>query len=367
MKNFDVIIIGGGAAGLAAAASLDNEIKTCILEKNSIPGRKIMATGGGRCNITNEVCGHKDIALDFFKSLGLETYADSEGRYYPYSNQAADVVKVLMDAIEEKNTEVITEFGAVSAAFSENDRLFKVADENGRVVSGETLVIATGGKAAPQFGTTGDGYAVAKKFGHSINKVYPILTGILTGDMSDVRGVRARGKVSLYKNDKLLASETGEIQFNKDGISGICVMNMTIYITAEKGESLDKAFAEYHLELDMAPDFTRQQLAGRESSFGILSEKLAARVRLSEIKNWRLPVKGVKGWKDAQCTAGGIATEEINMDTMESLKKANLYFAGEILDVQGSCGGYNLQNAWETGLKAADEINRRFRETEKNR
>lgn len=117
----------------------------------------------------------------------------------------------------------------------------------------------------------------------------------------------------------------------------------------------------------MAPDFTRQQLAGRESSFGILSEKLAARVRLSEIKNWRLPVKGVKGWKDAQCTAGGIATEEINMDTMESLKKANLYFAGEILDVQGSCGGYNLQNAWETGLKAADEINRRFRETEKNR
>ena len=96
MTKYDVIIIGGGAAGLAAAASLDKGIKTCILEKNKTPGRKIMATGGGRCNITNEACSRKDIALDFFKSLGLETYADPEGRYYPYSNQAADVVKACM-------------------------------------------------------------------------------------------------------------------------------------------------------------------------------------------------------------------------------------------------------------------------------
>lgn len=359
MTKYDVIIIGGGAAGLAAAASLDKEIKTCILEKNKTPGRKIMATGGGRCNITNEACCHKDTALDFFKSLGLETYADPEGRYYPYSNQAADVVKVLLDSIEAKNVDIITGFETVSAEFI--DGYFMAADAKGRKVSGKALLVAAGGKAAPQLGTTGDGYGIAKSFGHTVNKVYPILTGINTGDMKDVKGVRAKGKVSLFKDGRLIASEIGEIQFNEDGISGICVMNMTIYIVSEKGEPLDKALSRYSLELDLAPDFTEEELTGRNSSFGILSEKLSAKVKINEIKNWRLPVKGVKGWKDAQCTAGGVVTEEINMDTMESLKRNDLYFAGEILDVQGPCGGFNLQNAWETGIKAAKDINKKSR------
>lgn len=361
MREFDVIIIGGGAAGLIAAASLDKKIKTCILEKNSIPGRKLMATGGGRCNITNEACEHRSIALDFFKSLGLETYSDSEGRYYPYSNRASDVVKTLTDAAEAAGTEIVTDFEVAAASFDNASRMFTVSDAKGRKLAGKTLVIASGGKAAPQLGTTGDGYALAKSFGHSINKLYPILTGIMTGDMSDVKGVRARGKVTLFKDNSKINEETGEIQFNKDGISGICVMNMTMYITSEKGEPIDKALARYQIELDMAPDFTEEDLAGRESSFGILSEKLSKMINVSELKNWKLPVKGVKGWKDAQCTAGGVATEEINMDTMESLKNESLYFAGEIIDVQGPCGGYNLQNAWETGIKAATEINRRYR------
>jgi len=359
MTKYDVLIIGGGAAGLAAAASLDNGIKTCILEKNKIPGRKIMATGGGRCNITNEACCQKDIALVFFKSLGLETYSDLEGRYYPYSNQAADVVRTLLYAIEAKTVDIVTEFDAKTV--THDGGIFIVTDAKGRTVSGKMLLVAAGGKAAPQLGTTGDGYAIAKDFGHTVNKVYPILTGINTGDMKDVKGVRAKGKVNLFKDDKLIASETGEIQFNEDGISGICVMNMTIHITSEKGEQFDKALNRYHLELDLAPDFTETQLADRTSTFGILSEKLSKRVGIDEVKNWRLPVKGVKGWKDAQCTAGGVSTEEINMDTMESQKKENLYFAGEIIDVQGPCGGFNLQNAWETGIKAAKALNSKFR------
>jgi len=359
MTKYDVIIIGGGAAGLAAAASLDKEIKSCILEKNKTPGRKIMATGGGRCNITNEACSRKDIALDFFKSLGLETYADPEGRYYPYSNQAADVVKVLLDAAEDKGADIITGFEASAAVYE--DGYFTVSDAKGRAFSGKALLVASGGKSAPQLGTTGDGYALARSFEHTVNKVYPILTGINTGDMKDVKGVRAKGKVSLFKDEKLIASETGEIQFNEDGISGICVMNMTIYITSEKGEPLDKALSRYHLELDLAPDFSEEELQDRKSSFGILSEKLSSRVDIKDIKNWRLPVKGVKGWKDAQCTAGGVSTEEVNMDTMESQKRESLYFAGEVLNVQGPCGGFNLQNAWETGIKAAKSLNSKFR------
>lgn len=359
MKKYDVIIIGGGAAGLTAAASLNNEIRTCILEKNRIPGRKIMATGGGRCNMTNASCENKDMALEFFKCLGMETYSDEEGRFYPYSNRAGDVVKVLLDAVENKDADIVTEFDARSVEFK--DGAFVVTDAKGRQVSGKILLVAPGGKASPQFGTSGDGYAVAKAFGHTVNKVYPILTGINTGDMSDVKGVRAKGRVSLYKDGSLLAEESGEIQFNDDGISGICVMNMTIHIKSEEGEALDKALSRYKLHLDMAPDFTEEQLAGRKSSFGILSDKLSARVGLEEIKNWKLPVEGVNGWKDAQCTAGGIKTEEINMDTMESLKRGDLYFAGEILDIQGPCGGYNLQNAWETGIKAAKAINEKFK------
>lgn len=358
MKKYDVIIIGGGAAGLAAAASLNNGIKTCILEKNGIPGRKIMATGGGRCNITNEACENKDTALEFFKCLGLETYCDREGRYYPYSNHASDVVKILTDNISKKDTEILTDFEAVSAECSGS--VFTVSDAKGRAVSGRTLIVAAGGKAAPQLGTVGDGYVFAKSFGHSIKKVYPILTGIKTGDMKAVKGVRAAGKASLYKDGTLVAEESGEIQFNEDGISGICVMNLTVHITSDEGKTLDEALPRYRLQLDLAPDFTEEELSGRKSSFGILTEKLAGAVDISRIKCMPLPVKGVKGWRDAQCTAGGVNTEEINTDTMESLKVEGLYFAGEVLDIQGPCGGYNLQNAWETGIKAANAINRRF-------
>lgn len=360
MKKYDLIIIGAGAAGLAAAASIDSSIKTCILEKNRIPGRKIMATGGGRCNITNAACENKDKALEFFRCLGLETYCDGEGRYYPYSNQAADVVKCLTDAVRDKGIELITEFRVSSASYEKES--FTVFDEKGRDLSCRTLMVCPGGKAAPQLGTSGDGYGLAKAFGHTVRKVYPVLAGVRTGDMKDVRGVRARGRVSLYKDGLFVACEDGEIQFNEDGISGICVMNLTMHITSDEGEPMDKALNRYQLSLDLAPDFTETQLAGRRSAFGIVTEKLAARVNIGNIKGWRLPVKGVKGWKDAQCTAGGVDVSEIDPDTMESCKVPGLYFAGEILDVQGPCGGFNLQNAWETGIKAAEAINIRHRQ-----
>lgn len=175
--------------------------------------------------------------------------------------------------------------------------------------------------------------------------------------MKDLKGVRARGTVRLFREEKLLAEETGEIQFTEDGISGICVMNLTMYITAEKGMPVRKSLQRYHLELDLAPDFSQAEMQQRATSFGILSYALSRRVSLEEIKGWKLPVCGVKGWKNAQCTAGGIRLDEVDLATMESRLVPGLYLTGELLDIQGKCGGFNLQNAWETGIRAAEHLN----------
>ena len=359
MGTYDVCILGGGASGLAAAASLDNRIKACLLEKNKILGRKLLATGGGRCNVTNRACGNKEMTLDFFKTMGIELHEDDEGRYYPYSNQASDVVKALSDRVMCSGVDVITEFNACSVALLQNGR-FEISDGNKAIVA-DKMILATGGKAAPAMGTTGDGYIFARKLGHNIERVYPILTGIECGDFKDIKGTRARGCVSLLKDEKIIASEKGEIQFTDDGISGICVMNMTLHIKAEEGERLDEAVKRYKMELDLAPDFTHEEVIKRSSTFGILSAKLSQRVGPGQIKCWRLPVKGVKGWKNAQCTAGGVALSEIDQSTMESKLVKGLYITGEVMDFQGKCGGFNLQNAWESGLKASSHINKIYK------
>ena len=354
MRNYDICIIGGGASGLAAAASLSSHFHTVLLEKNRILGRKIMATGGGRCNITNTACTHCDLTLEFFKSLGMELYHDAEGRYYPYSNQARDVVRVLEDAAERKGVDVILQ-SSVTGIRKKSEGFQIVAGQSS--FSAKKVILATGGKAAPTLGTTGDGYGLSRSLGHETTTIYPILTGIECGNLQDLKGIRARGTVRLFRGEKLLAEETGEIQFTEDGISGICVMNLTMCITADTGVPVRESLQRYHLELDLAPDFSQAELQQRESSFGILSYILSKRVSLEEIKTWRLPIRGVKGWRNAQCTAGGIRLEEVNLRSMESRIVPGLYLTGEILDIQGKCGGFNLQNAWETGIRAAQHIN----------
>lgn len=354
MEKYDVCVAGGGASGLAAAAKLDAALRACIFEKNRILGRKIMATGGGRCNITNESCSRRSMTLDFFRSLGLETYCDEEGRYYPYSNRAADVVEILEREINKKKRDVYTDHPVESVSCEGDGFVVTAGDVK---VKASSLILATGGKAAPQFGTTGDGYAIAKSLGHSVRRLYPVLTGVLCEGFDDAAGVRAKGRVSLYKDGRIIAGEEGEIQFVRGGISGICVMDLSMHIRAEEGEKITDAFRRYEIGLDLAPDIPQERLDGRESSFGILTGKLAEIVGPGRIKDVRIPVKGVRGWKDAQCTGGGIPLCEIDEDTMGSKKKRGLYITGELLDIQERCGGFNLQNAWESGLKAAEHIN----------
>ena len=365
-RRYDVCIIGGGAAGLAAAVSIDRSLKTCILEKNPIPGRKLLATGGGRCNLTNAACASSRKTLDFFASIGLETRLEEEGRYYPYSGRASDVVKILADRADEAGRDLYLNCEVRSIQKQDGRFLIRAEEKSARGGARDAVpvsfdcgrvLLACGGKAGPQYGTTGDGYRLASSLGHSVNRVYPILTAVECGNMEDLKGIRARGKVTLKKDGVPLASETGEIQFTGDGISGICVFNLTPLIRAGEGETLQEALGRFEVCLDLAPDLTDERLEGRESSFGILTEALAERVPVEEIRDWRLPVRGVKGWRQAQCTGGGIPLSEADPVTMESRCCGGLYLAGEILDRQGPCGGYNLQNAWETALAAAEAIN----------
>lgn len=374
--KYDVCIIGGGAAGLAAAASFNKESKNsgpkiCVLDKNEKLGRKLMATGGGRCNITNAACYEKEKTLDFFRNLGVETYSDAEGRYYPYTNRASDVVMALTKGLG-KNVDVKCGFCVKSVSKSEtlDGGRFLIAEEGssnskaGRNIFADRVILASGGKAAPQFGTTGDGYGIARAFGHRITKTYPILTGIECSrpgvDFSTLKGIRAFGEVSLLKDGETVASEKGEIQFTEWGISGICVFDLTPYINAEENEDMHDAVKRFTLEVDLAPDFDLEVMNRRESTFGILTHKLANIINTRDIKTWSLRVTGVRGWRDAQATAGGVPLDEIDMKTMESRVVPGLYFAGEIIDVQGPCGGFNLQNAWETGIKAAKSIEELF-------
>ena len=367
-QRFDVCIIGGGAAALAAAASLDRGIFACIIEKNQILGRKILATGGGRCNLTNAGCPGVSATLDFFASYGLETICDSEGRYYPYSGCASDVVAVLRNAVQAQGCTVLTETAAdrIQVLPQGGFRIFaRSCPPRGKKardpepIEADRVLLAAGGKAAPGFGTVGDGYRLAKQLGHHVTRLFPILTGIECGDLRDLKGIRARGRVTLLEDGKPRAAESGEIQFTEDGLSGICVFNLTPEIRAKAGESPAEAMKRFSLSVDLAPDFTPGQIASRESTFGILNERLSARIGKDQIKDWRLPVRGIKGWDHAQCTAGGVSLDEIDLETMESRLVPGLYFAGEILDIQGPCGGYNLQNAWETGIRAAEAIGRR--------
>lgn len=367
--RYNVCIIGGGAAGLAAAASLDDGISVCVVEKNRIPGRKILATGGGRCNLTNEACEEKQLTMDFFACLGMKFCRDSEGRYYPYSEKASDVVDILTSGIGE-NTDFYFESQAASVECSNKDGdtgfLVKCHGDGKQAIEADCVIISPGGKAAPQYGSTGDGYAFASGFGHKVNRLYPILAGICCDredfDFSEVKGVRAKAAVKLLKDGKPVegAYQTGEVQFTEYGLSGICIFNLTPFVRAENGEDFRDAVKRYSISADFAPDFSEDELRYRQDWFGIVTKKLSDRINGADIKNVVFDVTGVRGWKDAQCTGGGVSTDEIDSNTMESKLIPGLYFAGEILDIQGPCGGFNLQNAWETGIKAAKAINRRL-------
>ncbi len=363
-------------AAIFAARQQTAEVR--LIEKNPILGRKLLATGNGRCNLTNSNCPDALDTLDYLKELGLLTREEGEGRIYPYSEQAAAVQEVLISELTRKKVELL--IGTEVKAIEKNGLAFTIKTEEGLLVS-DQVILATGGKAGPQFGSTGDGYRFAKAFGHTVVRLMPSLVQMVSDEpyFKELKGVRAKGLVELLRNDRVIGREAGEIQFTEDGLSGICIFNLSREYVREDRIRIDlyPEYSEKALEEFLAARVKEPGKRGLSQLLGGMLHKKLIPVVLSlvslnkdmkacelppdditaiarQLKDWRVSITGTKGWKEAQVTSGGVDLAELDPETLESRLVPGLYFAGELLNVDGKCGGYNLQWAWSSGRKAGD-------------
>lgn len=390
LKEFDICIIGAGASGCVAAINAKRQnrmLDLCLIEKGNKILRKVIASGNGRCNIANSSCEGIEDLLMFFRTIGIFTVEEEDGRLYPYTRQSSSVVSSIKTTFLGAGIKPVLNTAVTDVRRLKNGG-FKLINSDDEAYVCKKLLIASGGKAAPAFGTTGDGYIFAKKLGHTVKTLMPVLTAMnCEGDFSEMKGCRAEGEVTLYKNGQPVASERGEIQFTAEGISGICVMNLSRLLKLDMSKGLDAAFREYTVKINFNPDMARQKMiwvlkelrelegiSTEDIYMSLLHKSIARRLlrdagidldrqpseltdeelkKISRIyQDWNLQVTGAKGWKYAQCTAGGVSLDEVDHDTMESKLVPGLYFSGEVLDYDGPCGGYNLFNAWTTGLAA---------------
>lgn len=381
MKIYDGIIIGAGAAGMAAAITAKQEnpkFDLAILEKMDRPGLKVAAAGNGRCNITNKNCPDYISTLKFLQSVGIMTRDDGNGWIYPYNEEAKSVVAALTAKIRSQNTQIFCGTRVKSIEVIENrqvsgwrhnkesvSKIFQIDTYDGTKYFARRVVLSTGGKSGPKLGTTGDGFVIARNLGHTVNTLVPSLTTVETyEDTAYIAGVRAKASVTLFFKEIPVAAEEGEIQFTEDGISGICIYNLTRYMTGLPLES-------YSLEVDFFPAIwnieeviaEREALMGKDALLLTMLKKPLRKLIMDQtggnvkevvrlVKKFPLTVKNLGGWRKAQVTRGGVDLHEVSHDTMESTLINNLFIVGEVLDYDGPCGGFNLNHAWQTGIKA---------------
>lgn len=399
-----VIVVGGGAAGMTAAISARRlGAVVTILERNPRVGKKILATGNGRCNYTNLnagidcLHGHDpgfalgalsqftvDDTLRFFEKLGITPKVEENGKVFPMSEQASSILDVLLYELNELGVNTVCE--AFVHSIKPQDDGFILELDNGNTYRGNSVVIATGGKAFPSSGSDGNGYKLAKALGHTVTDVFPALVQLmLEGDFfKRIEGVKIVGTAQLLHHNKPLAQDRGDILFANYGVSGPPILQLS----RKAGELLNRgeeAWLKISLIDTISRDELRKLLAKRFqtapqkpldfSLVGLINKRLIPVVLkeagVSDLKKqaggfspaeqealldvltgWTLKVRGTKGWTSAQVTAGGVATGEIEPRTLESKLVKGLYFAGEVLDIDGLCGGYNLQWAWSSGFVA---------------
>ncbi len=391
-----VAIIGGGASGLVAAlAAAKNGAQVTIYERCDRVGKKILSTGNGRCNMTNinaDIINYhgNDVnfinsvksrfwvneSLSFFEKLGLLYKVEDEGRVYPYSDTATSVLDVLRNAIKQAGISVIENFEVKELKKCKNG--FEIISYDGKRGYCEKAIIATGGKAAPSLGSNGSGYDIAKAMGHTVTPLHPSLVQLKTdADVAKkLKGLKLQCAVSV--NDK---KTQGEVLFTDYGLSGIAIFDMSAYSKIGDVIKLDtmphysyeevydivykrvKTMPECEMENFFVGMLNKRVGQVFLKSIGILPlSRKAQSLTQKEIHNishslkeWKFNICGTMSWNNAQVTRGGINTCEVNVDTLESKKQNGIYFCGEILDIDGDCGGYNLQWAWSSGYIAGIE------------
>ncbi|MDP2921180.1 MAG: NAD(P)/FAD-dependent oxidoreductase [Candidatus Omnitrophota bacterium] len=390
MQKFDTAVIGGGAAGIVAAISARQRGREVVIcEKMPRLGKKILASGAGRCNISNDCLDESHYNPEarnlvksvfsrfgkariegFFNSLGLKLYSQ-EARVFPVTNQASSVLKVLDE--ELKRLKIRAEFEFEVKDITCAAKGFIVSGP-GKSVSCDSVIIACGGKSYPSLGASGSGYDLAKLFEHKITEPVPSAVPLVVKDKFChlLQGQKISCAARSIIGGKLRKEASGEVLFTKYGLSGTAILDISGDISIEINRFNRKGAL---VSIDMAPfidasglrkeveDRISRHFAPENLMMGILPNKFSIVLKdlfkdksaadvVSAVKDKRFDVIGTRGWNEAEFTAGGVDLKDVNPDTLESKLKKGIYFAGEVLDVNGERGGYNLAWAWASGFVA---------------
>lgn len=411
MRN--TVIIGGGPAGLMAAiSSAKNGDKVTIIEKMNSCGKKLLITGKGRCNITNNAqmdkfmentptnpkflygvfnnFTNKDM-IELLENEGVKTKVERGERVFPVSDRAQDVLEALLHILKKQNVQILTNTTAKRIITDGEKNALGVELDNGKEIKADKIILATGGKSYPVTGSTGDGYKLAKDLGHTITKIEPSLVPLTSHDevCKELQGLSLRNvAIQLQICDKVVYKDFGEMLFTHFGVSGPIVLSASSYLVKTKNIEQILKEGKVELEIDLKPALSEEKLDARilrdfeeqknkqfkNSLDKLLPQKLIPVIiektnineskkineitkqerqkLVNELKHFKISINGTRPIEEAIATSGGINIKEINPKTMESKLIKGLYFAGEIIDVDCLTGGYNLQVAWSTGYTA---------------
>ncbi len=394
----DIVIIGGGASGLVAAITAARRgKKVTILEKNEKCGKKLLLTGNGRCNYWNEDMSlshfhssekelikniinekNEEKVLAFFDSLGIISKIKN-GYFYPITNQALTLYNALLYEVKKLNVEIINI--EVTGIEKKDTFIINPGKEN---IHAKKIIISAGSKAAPKTGSDGLGYLLASKFNHNIITPKPALVQLVGEEtfFNKWNGVRVDSKLTLYEDGKYIKEENGEAQLTDYGISGIAAFNLSGHIArnidkheeiisinflpwlkeepnkwlkklSQKNQNITETLEKF-LNYKLIPIILKKANI-KKNTWQSLSDKQFS-ILINTMLNFNLKIKGTKSFDKAQVCSGGIPLSEINLENMESIKEKGLYFTGEIIDIDGDCGGYNLGFAWISGIIAGENI-----------
>ena len=392
-----IAVIGGGASGITAAiTAARNSAEVTVYERMDRIGKKILATGNGRCNYTNKNCtvsryhgqnpefiipalkafGVPD-TVSFFDGLGMLTRFEPDGKAYPYSYQASAVLDVLRFSLDDLNVKTVLNFEVSKILKTDNGFIIKSYD--GREAYAQRVILASGGRASSFLGSNGSGYEIAKDLGHTITEVFPSLVQIKTDTayVKALKGIKIDARVTFCAKDKIFES-IGEVLFTEYGLSGPAIFDISRHCGEYKNAKL-KLDLLYDMDYNRLVSLLRKRRCEKrnlENFFvGILNKKLGMTImkyanllpysrpssELSDteifhladcVKEFSLEILGTMSWNNAQVTAGGIDCAEIDAATMQSKLVKGLYICGEVADIDGDCGGFNLQWAWSSGYVA---------------